>query len=179
MYTYDDQTYSDLYKDVHGYRPRNDGWEYLSPVGKQIKWDSLCEALDHRIAEDETAEAAAVERFEARAHDLVAYYGAHDHATAIRWIVEGLNLSSDDLAFYGGEYICYKLGLPYHMQEVFTPACEDILRYELDDDDAGLCPTCGEEVGPFRDDLSRKEYRKIGTCQPCQDMLFDFEIGED
>ena len=134
MYTYDDQTYSDLYKDVHGYRPRNDGWEYLSPVGKQIKWDSLCEALDHRIAEDETAEAAAVERFEARAHDLVAYYGAHDHATAIRWIVEGLNLSSDDLAFYGGEYICYKLGLPYDMQEVFTPACEDILRYELDDD---------------------------------------------
>ena len=179
MYTYDDQTYSDLYKDVHGYRPRKDGWEYLSPVGKQIKWDSLCEALDHRIAEDETAEAAAVERFEARAHDLVAYYGAHDHATAIRWIVEGLNLSSDDLAFYGGEYICYKLGLPYHMQEVFTPACEDILRYELDDDDAGLCPTCDEEVGPFRDDLSRKEYRKIGTCQPCQDMLFDFEIGED
>ena len=45
--------------------------------------------------------------------------------------------------------------------------------------DAGLCPTCDEEVGPFRDDLSRKEYRKIGTCQPCQDMLFDFEIGED
>ena len=179
MFTYDDQTYSDLHKDAYGYRPRNDGWEYLSPVGKQIKWDSLCEALDHRIAEDETAEAAAVERFEARAHDLVAYYGAHDHATAIRWIVEGLNLSSDDLAFYGGEYICYKLGLPYDMQEVFTPACEDILRYELDDDDAGLCPTCGEEVGPFRDDLSRKEYRKIGTCQPCQDMLFDFEIGED
>ena len=133
-FTYDDNTYSDLHKDAYGFRPRNDGWDQLSPVGKQIRWESLCEALDRRIAEDEAAEAAAVERFEARTHDLVAYYGAHDHGTAIRWIVEGLMLSAADLAFYGGEYVCYTLGLPYHMQEVFTPACEDILRYELDDD---------------------------------------------
>ena len=32
LYTYDDQTYSDLHKDAYGYRPRNDGWAYLSPV---------------------------------------------------------------------------------------------------------------------------------------------------
>ena len=46
LYTYDDQTYSDLHKDAYGYRPRNDGWEYLSPVGKQIKWDSVMEDVD-------------------------------------------------------------------------------------------------------------------------------------
>ena len=45
--------------------------------------------------------------------------------------------------------------------------------------DAGLCPTCDEEVGPFKDDLSRKEYGISGMCQPCQDMMFDSEIGED
>ena len=45
--------------------------------------------------------------------------------------------------------------------------------------DAGLCPTCDEEVGPFRDDLSRKEYGISGMCQTCQDMLFVTEIGED
>ena len=134
MYTYDDQTYSDLHKDAYGYRPRNDGWEYLSPVGKQIKWDSVMEDVGLRWEQEALDEDAAVERFETRAHDLVAYYGAHDHATAIRWIVEGLDLSSDDLAHYGGGYVCYKLGLPYNMQEVFYPACEDILRYELDDD---------------------------------------------
>ena len=45
--------------------------------------------------------------------------------------------------------------------------------------DAGLCPTCDEEVGPFRDDLSRKEYGISGMCQDCQDMHFVTEIGED
>lgn len=134
LYTYDDQTYSDLHKDAYGYRPRNDGWEYLSPVGKQIKWDSVMEDVGLRWEQEAADEAAATERFETRAHELVAYFGCPDHATAIRWIVEGLMLSADDLAFYGGEYVCYKLGLPYHMQWVFDPACEDILRYELDDD---------------------------------------------
>jgi len=45
--------------------------------------------------------------------------------------------------------------------------------------EAGVCATCAGEVGPFRDDLSRKEYGISGMCQTCQDMLFDFEIGED
>jgi len=44
--------------------------------------------------------------------------------------------------------------------------------------DAGLCATCDGEVGPFKDDLSRKQYRISGMCQPCQDMLFDFEVEE-
>ena len=41
--------------------------------------------------------------------------------------------------------------------------------------DAGLWPTCDEEVGPFRDDLSRKEYRIGGMCQTCQDKVFGSE----
>ena len=72
LYTYDDQTYSDLHKDAYGYRPRDDGWEYLSPVGKQIKWDSVMEDVGLRWEQEAADEAAAVERFEARAHDLVA-----------------------------------------------------------------------------------------------------------
>ena len=45
--------------------------------------------------------------------------------------------------------------------------------------EAGVCATCAGVVGPFRDDLSCKEYGISGMCQTCQDMLFDFEIGED
>ena len=41
--------------------------------------------------------------------------------------------------------------------------------------DAGLCATCAGEVGPFRDDLSRKEYRIGGMCQTCQDKVFGSE----
>jgi|TARA_R110000764_G_scaffold90712_4_gene173157 hypothetical protein len=40
----------------------------------------------------------------------------------------------------------------------------------------GLCATCGNEPGVFKDALSRREYGISGMCQPCQDMLFDFEL---
>lgn len=29
----------------------------------------------------------------------------------------------------------------------------------------GICPTCGEKIGKFRDSLSRKEYEITGVCQ--------------
>lgn len=39
--------------------------------------------------------------------------------------------------------------------------------------DAGLCPTCSEPVGEFKDELSRREYDISGMCQKCQDSVFD------
>ena len=41
--------------------------------------------------------------------------------------------------------------------------------------EAGVCSTCAGEVGPFKDDLSRKEYRIGGMCQTCQDKVFGSE----
>jgi len=41
--------------------------------------------------------------------------------------------------------------------------------------EAGVCATCAGEVGPFRDDLSIKEYRIGGMCQTCQDKVFGME----
>lgn len=37
---------------------------------------------------------------------------------------------------------------------------------------AGFCPTCGEPVSEFRDELSKKEYQISGMCQSCQDEVF-------
>lgn len=37
----------------------------------------------------------------------------------------------------------------------------------------GLCPTCGQPIGPFRDKLSEKEYGISGMCQACQDKVFN------
>lgn len=39
--------------------------------------------------------------------------------------------------------------------------------------DAGQCPTCGEAVGTFKDELSRREFGISGMCQKCQDETFD------
>lgn len=36
----------------------------------------------------------------------------------------------------------------------------------------GKCPTCGQPVGEFKNDLSRKEFGISGMCQKCQDSVF-------
>ena len=38
----------------------------------------------------------------------------------------------------------------------------------------GLCPSCKQSVGEFRDDLSRQEFHISGLCQVCQDKIFGF-----
>ena len=36
----------------------------------------------------------------------------------------------------------------------------------------GLCPSCKQSVGKFRDEVSRREYCISGFCQACQDKTF-------
>jgi len=34
------------------------------------------------------------------------------------------------------------------------------------------CPTCQDEIGEFRNDISIKEFSISGMCQKCQDSVF-------
>ena len=34
------------------------------------------------------------------------------------------------------------------------------------------CPICNNDIGEFRDELSKKEYNISGMCQECQDKVF-------
>jgi len=36
----------------------------------------------------------------------------------------------------------------------------------------GLCATCAQPIGEFRDELSRNEFAISGLCQACQDQFF-------
>jgi hypothetical protein len=121
-FTYDDRIYSDLHKDAYGFRPGADRcreWASMSPEAKQAEWDSLCATLDRAMTEQAEQEARMVAAFDAAIADLIAV-GARDHATAMRWYLDSLELSDTD-RLYGGSYICWKVGLPYHMQALFTP----------------------------------------------------------
>jgi hypothetical protein len=121
IYTFDANIVSDLYKDVNGHRPS--GWFYTTwnsgnDDQKQAMWDNLILQLEERNAEDERAEAKAIENFEAQiksAMDL----GADSRETALRWIVEAMELSDAD-KMYGGDYICYTLDLPYSYSNEFN-----------------------------------------------------------
>ena len=113
-YTFDANTVSDLYKDVNGFRPS--GWFYTTWNSgnndqKQAMWDNLIIELEARCTEEKQAEFEAVKMFEAKIASIMEL-GANSRETALRWIVDSLNLSDAD-KMYGGDYICYTLGLPY------------------------------------------------------------------
>lgn len=38
-----------------------------------------------------------------------------------------------------------------------------------------LCPFCKHAIGPFRDELSLREYSISGLCQECQDAVSNSE----
>ena len=124
-YTYDEDIVSDLHKEAFGFRPSEYFWsKWRGAVRdqRQVIWDDLLVDLDRAIADDKAAKEHAIADFE----EAIAVHitsGAKDRATAIRWIVDSLNLSEVD-KMYGGEYICYTLGLPYSMEHVF----DEVLR---------------------------------------------------
>ena len=58
MYTYDDNTFSDLFKEVYGFRPRTDSWaDWTSrtPRQKQELWNALSDELEVVMKEEKLA----------------------------------------------------------------------------------------------------------------------------
>jgi uncharacterized CHY-type Zn-finger protein len=45
-------------------------------------------------------------------------------------------------------------------------------RSRFDSMTRNVCVTCGQPIGEFRNELSRKEYTISGMCQSCQDSVF-------
>lgn len=87
-YTYSDDCFSDLFKDVNGYRPRGAimaEWEDRTPRQKQELWNALCDELEENIKQEKIREQECVEEFEARVADVIGL-GAGDRQTALRWI---------------------------------------------------------------------------------------------
>lgn len=113
-YSYDENCFSDLYKDVHGVRPRGHRFYEASPEEKQEIWDFYCNSLVDVMAEEDLREAQAAQDFEALIAKNIEL-GAGDRKTAIRWIAD----SYDD---NDGGYICYCLGISYSFEQEIQEA---------------------------------------------------------
>jgi hypothetical protein len=113
-FTFDYDVFSDLYKDVNGFRPR--GHEFYAPETtderRQEIWDFYCEQLDREMTAEREREGRATTDFEDRVAGLLAV-GAGDRETAIRWLMDAEDVDGDV------GYFEYKLGLPagYLMKE--------------------------------------------------------------
>ncbi len=111
-FTYCEDTYSDLYKEVNGFRPRNTRFFDATPEEKQRIWDSLLEDLDvenQRIQEAEQENIADFEKLVQQNIEL----GAGDRKTAIQWLID----AEDDVYVEGDlDYFRFLYGLPYNYQ---------------------------------------------------------------
>ena len=69
MYTFDEQTVSDLHKDARGFRPHAafcEGWAQSDDDNKQAIWDGLLRELDHVQAEEARIEAECLAEFKSQ-----------------------------------------------------------------------------------------------------------------
>lgn len=129
MYTFDGKIVSDLHKDAYGYRPSEyfwAEWNNSSDADKQHIWDRLLQELQISMELEAQQEIAAINAFElqiANALDL----GAPSREDAVRWIVDGMELTPVDF-MYGSDYICCLKGLPYKMAYLFDNVVKTMMK---------------------------------------------------
>jgi hypothetical protein len=125
-YTFDKNLFSDFYKDTYGFRPRNHA--FYSPETtdseRQKMWDNLIVSHDAEMERYDAQQQYNIIQFENLVEKTMSV-GASDRKMAIRWIIQGLDLTEWDL-MYGGGYIAYKFDLPYSYEKEFDAIIETI-----------------------------------------------------
>jgi formylmethanofuran dehydrogenase subunit E len=97
-------TYSDLYKEVNGFRPRNMGEWTAEQYQSEIDW--LMEEAKRQMEEEEIFQQHNIKLVEERISNIIKC-GAGDRATALRWIHEAEGTDGDN------DYLCFELRIPY------------------------------------------------------------------
>lgn len=93
-YTYDARIVSDLHKDAYGFRPSQgwwQSWNVMTEDQKQAEWNTLLSAMESELQMERERDTRNAEAFESRIEATIAV-GASDRVTAIRWIIQGLDL---------------------------------------------------------------------------------------
>lgn len=114
MYTFDDNTVSDLHKDAYGSRPGEyfwAEWNNSSDDDKQHIWDKIIDNFNRSINEDAAREEAGELAF-VKMLDLAAATGAQDFVQGIKWVIQAEQFDDVDLQ-YGADYFCYHFGMNY------------------------------------------------------------------
>ena len=110
--SHDGSIYSDLYKDVYGYRPRSAAvFETIEAFDTEFA--RLSNVLSKKLDEERTQQAKNWERFLSRVfevRDIVIQTTTED---AIYIIADAEGITTDELKFYGWEVLEHELNLKY------------------------------------------------------------------
>ena len=97
MYTYTTDLFSDLHKDVYGYRPRGaamEDWNSRTPRQKNELYNALCDELEV-VTQDEKRQADRnLFEFTGLIMDMIEL-GAKDRETALRWMTQDHEFHSE------------------------------------------------------------------------------------
>ncbi len=109
QFTYDENLFSDLYKEVYGVRPRGGEWMTATPERKQEIWDQLCAAHAAAMDDYNREQNEGIDMFETLIQKTV-NYGARTYAEAVKWMVQTApDYAADDPI----DYLEYEYNLPY------------------------------------------------------------------
>ncbi len=90
MYTYTTDLFSDLHKDVYGYRPRGaamEDWNSRTPRQKNELFNALCEELEEVTRDEKRQADRNLFEFTGQIMDMIEL-GAKDRETALRWMTQ-------------------------------------------------------------------------------------------
>jgi hypothetical protein len=99
-------TYSDMYKDAYGVRPRGVDTSTWTAQDFRAEFELLQSIIDENFRRMNRLETQAAHDVELRILKLQEL-GARDRAQAIRWLHDAYETAGDE------DYLCYRLGLPY------------------------------------------------------------------
>jgi hypothetical protein len=108
--TYAGDVYSDLYKDVYGFRPRN--CTFVSVEAFDAEWEYLVNRLDEQQHQEKKQQEISRELFELRVNDTMELVRGIDRARAIEIIADAEG-ELDQMEWYGYESLEYHFGLGF------------------------------------------------------------------
>jgi len=102
-------SYSDLHKDVYGFRPRGCSENFNSVKWLESELSFLCTELDKIQAEEEAVQHKAIFDFEEKVNEMIKL-GAKTRQTALKWLFDA---EADEYVSNDPDYFCYLNNLPY------------------------------------------------------------------
>mgnify|MGYP000489210170 FL=1 len=97
MYTYTTDLFSDLHKDVYGYRPRGaamEEWNSRTPRQKNELFNALCDELEEVTRDEKRQADRNLFEFTGLIMDMIEL-GAKDRETALRWMTQDHEFHSE------------------------------------------------------------------------------------
>lgn len=121
----DGSVFSDLFKDVYGYRPRGNLAQFNSIEEFDAEFDRLSVKLSKQLDEERVQELHNFSKFVATIEEILTSKASSDmsYEDAVLHLVVQLN-RVEDVCFYGYEVIEHQLNIPYGSIDKFLEEVE-------------------------------------------------------